>query len=98
MSDLKHGYPQFHIGIQEPKTGLARLIEILTEFSKRIVIAVNSKQDKDEELNIKYYSQDAEPTLAANENAAFWEDTDGGPAWYLVLKEAGGAQKKVELT
>lgn len=98
MSDLKYGFPNLAVDPSEPVSGLRLLIVNLLEFAKRIVTAVNSKQDKDEELNIKYYNQNDEPTLSANENAAFWKDADGGPVYYLVLKTDGGSQVKVQLS
>jgi hypothetical protein len=99
MSDLEYTYPSFDsVDPRNPEIAIRDLLEIIRELQKRIVEAVNSKQDEDAELNIKYYAQDAEPTLTTNENAAFWEDTDGGPAYYLLLKESGGTQKKVALT
>jgi hypothetical protein len=64
---------------------------------KQVVAAVNSKQDEDADLNISYYNQNDEPTLSANETAAFWEDADGGPAYYLILKTSSGSQVKVQL-
>jgi hypothetical protein len=99
MSDLQHTYPNFDaVDPRDPERAIRDLLELLRELQKQVVEAVNSKQDEDAELNIKYYNQNDEPTLAANENAAFWEDADGGPAYYLLLKESGGTQKKVALT
>jgi len=43
-----------------------------------------------------FYSQDAEPDVGKN-SYAFWNDTDGGPAYYLVAN-FNGTQVKVALT
>ena len=98
MSDLTYIYPRIVIDPRNPERGLRDLLKLLQEMQKIVTEAVNSKQDKDEELNIKYYNQNDEPTLSANENAAFWKDADGSPNYYLVLKTDGGSNVKVELT
>ena len=103
MTDLKSGTPTFTVRSEGlPDKGvfnsLTTLVYTIRAMYESIVAAVNSKQDKDAELNIKYYNQNTEPTLGTNENAAFWEDADGGPLYYLVLKESGGTQVKVQLS
>lgn len=50
------------------------------------------------ELKIKTYSQDAEPTLSADQFIAFWIDTDDSNRVYLVYRRGSGDQVKVELT
>jgi hypothetical protein len=98
MSDLSHQEVLIRINPREPQRALADLQKILEASFGRVLIAVNSKQDEDGELNCKVYSQDAEPTLEADQNAAFWIDTDGGPAYYLIFRVSSGTQVKVALT
>ena len=52
------------------------------------------------ELKIKVYSQDVEPTLGENQKMAIWEDTNvsGSPRVYLIYRRGVGDQIKVELT
>lgn len=51
-----------------------------------------------EEINIKLYSATTMPTLAQDENAAFWKDTDDSNKLYLVYRRGSGDQIAVELT
>lgn len=44
------------------------------------------------------YRQAAEPTLAADDDSAFWVDTDDANRVYLVFRRGTGDQVKVELT
>ena len=50
-----------------------------------------------EELKIKTYSQDAEPTLSENNRMAIWIDTNDGYRSYLLLR-VNGSTRSVELT
>lgn len=97
MSDLSSRYPAFKVDLSDPIRAINELIRILEVWRDRIVTVVESKQDENEELDIKVYNQNDEPTLSAAENAAFWIDADGGPAYYLVFKHSSG-QVKVALT
>ena len=96
MSDLPEKYPRF-TWVADWKDSIKRIVRGLNILYNNLVTAVNSKQDKDEELNIKYVSAGSEPTLSANENALFWQDTSASK-YYLILRDAGGTNRKVELT
>jgi len=98
MSNLSYQEVTVRIDPKDPTRALLDLQKILEASFGRTVTAVNSKQDKDAELNCKVYSQDAEPTLTADQQAAFWIDTDGGPAYYLLFRVSSGTQVKVALT
>uniref|UniRef100_A0A6M3IVP1 Putative lectin/glucanase superfamily protein n=2 Tax=viral metagenome TaxID=1070528 RepID=A0A6M3IVP1_9ZZZZ len=50
------------------------------------------------EANLKLYSQDAEPSLGADGNCAFWKDTNDFDRIYLVFRRGTGDQVKIELT
>lgn len=46
MTDLSHEYPDFNqVNSKDPEKAIKHLILLLEEFKKRVVIAVNSKQD-----------------------------------------------------
>lgn len=49
------------------------------------------------EIKIKVYSQDAEPTLSANEFMAFWKDTNDSNRIYLLFRRGEADQVSVEL-
>ena len=51
------------------------------------------------EIKIKVYAQDVEPTLAANQKMAIWEDTSvsGSPQVYLMYRRGSGDIVSVEL-
>lgn len=51
-----------------------------------------------QELAIKLYSQDAEPTLTADNYLALWKDTNDSNRTYLIFKRGAADQIKVELT
>ena len=97
MSDLYRKFPVLDIVGRSWESASKVIERFLRIWQNDVVTAVNSKQDKDAELNIKYYNQADEPTLSTNENAAFWEDSDAGPKYYLILKTSSGSQVKVEL-
>lgn len=98
MTDLSYKEVRVRLDPRKPEESLKDLQKILEASFSRIVTAVNTRQTKDEELNIKVYNQNAEPTLSADENAAFWIDADGGPAYYLLFRVSSGTQVKVALT
>lgn len=98
MTDLGYKETGIRFDPRDPKTALLNLQKVLEGSLRRIITAVNSRQTTDEELNIKVYNQNDEPTLSADENAAFWIDADGGPAYYLVFRVSSGTQVKVALT
>jgi hypothetical protein len=56
------------------------------------------KLAKDSEIAIKLYSQNAEPTLAADNNLAIWIDTDDSNRVYLLYRRGSGDQVAVELS
>ena len=96
---LDYKYPRkFIVNYADPEQALKSLVRAVEVMQIEIRKHLDTKQDEDEELNIKYYNQAAEPTLSANENAAFWKDSDGSPNYYLILKTDGGSNVKVELT
>jgi len=47
---------------------------------------------------LRFYSQDAEPTLSSDNESAFWKDTDDSNKVYLVFKRGDGDQVKVLLS
>ncbi len=96
MSDLSRKFPRLQAYGKEWGEALKSLIRSLEIQYENVVTAVNSKQDEDGELNIKYYEQAGEPTVATDGNAVLWKDTDDSRV-YLVFKNSDG-QKKVELT
>jgi hypothetical protein len=55
------------------------------------------KLAKDSEVAIKLYSQNSEPTLAADNNLAIWIDTDDSNRVYLLYRRGTGDQVAVEL-
>jgi hypothetical protein len=55
------------------------------------------KLAKDSEVAIKLYSQNAEPTLTADNNLAIWIDTDDSNRVYLLYRRGTGDQVAVEL-
>jgi hypothetical protein len=55
------------------------------------------KLAKDSEIAIKLYSQNDEPTLAADNNLAIWIDTDDSNRVYLLYRRGTGDQVAVEL-
>ncbi len=57
-----------------------------------------TSNDGTEDIMIKTYSQDGEPTLDADNKAAFWIDTNDSDRVYLVFRRGTGDQVKVELT
>ena len=50
------------------------------------------------EINIKVYSQDAEPTLSGDEKMAIWIDTNDSNRVYLVFRRGVGDQVSTELS
>lgn len=96
--DISNKFPIFTVIGDNWKAALSGIAKNIQAMRNEIAKAIATKQDVDDELDIKYYSQNGEPTLATNENACFWEDADGGPRYYLVLKNSSGTQIKVELT
>jgi len=50
------------------------------------------------ELKIKVYSQDAEPTLGADQRLAIWIDTDDSNKVYLIFRRGTDDQVSVELS
>ena len=95
---LQYKFPRkFVVDYSNSEQALRIIVRALENMQIEVKKALDLKQDKDEELDIKYYNQNSEPTLAANEQAAFWKDADG-VNYYLVLKTDGGSNVKVELT
>lgn len=62
-------------------------------------LKVNGKLETRDELKIKVYAQDTEPTLSENQYMAMWEDTSesGSPRVYLIYRRGAGDQVSVEL-
>ncbi len=50
------------------------------------------------EIKIKLYSQDAEPTLSADEVMSIWKDTNDSNKVYLIFRRGSGDQVSVELS
>jgi len=57
-----------------------------------------TSNDGTEDIIIKTYTQDAEPTLDTDNKAAIWIDSDDSNKVYLVFRRGTGDQVKVELT
>jgi hypothetical protein len=57
-----------------------------------------TSNDGTEDIMIKTYTQDAEPTLDTDNKAAIWVDSDDANRVYLVFRRGVGDQVKVELT
>ena len=49
------------------------------------------------ELSVKVYSQDAEPTLTADNYLAVWIDTNDSNKTYLLFRRGSGDHTKIEL-
>jgi hypothetical protein len=78
MSDLKHGYPRL------AATTLDRLIQILEEWRKRVVIAVNSKQDVTAST-----ADTSNPPTDAELDAEFGTPATVGAGFIAILDDAG---------
>jgi len=63
-----------------------------------VVARTNSQYVEGEDITIKLYSQNAEPTLDADGKAALWKDTDDSDKIYLVFRRGSGDQVKIQLT
>lgn len=61
-------------------------------------VEISSKLIVEDEARVKVYSQASEPTLAADNNFAFWIDTDATSKVYFVFRRGSGDQVSVELT
>lgn len=60
-------------------------------------VKVEGKLETNDEIKIKVYSQDTEPTLNANDFIAIWKDTNDSNRIYLLFRRGVGDQVAVEL-
>lgn len=62
-----------------------------------VKLATNQGKVITGEMELKLYSQDAEPTLAADNNMALWKDTNDSDRVYLIFRRGTADQVKIEL-